>query len=188
MLFHTRSIFMYENRNISRIRKFLYPDACRTVVQALVTSRLDYGNALLYGLPNTIISRFQRIQNSAARIVNRVPMRDHITPVLMDLHWLPGERRIEYKILLYTFKALNGTSPAYIAGMVQTYRPTRSLRSQSQSLLCVPKTRATTYGDRTFGKAAAVLWNGLPQSLRSVDICETFKQKLKTYLFNKAFG
>ena len=85
--------------NISHIRRYLTIDATKALVHAFVTSRLDYGNALLIGLPRDQINKLQRIQNMAARVITFTPRRDHITPVLKDLHWLPVKCRTEYKIL-----------------------------------------------------------------------------------------
>ena len=83
----------HQIKNISRIRKYITNDACKTLIQSLVISRLDYGNALLYGLPQTTLRRLQLVQNSAARLITRTKRRDHITPVLKDLHWLPVAQR-----------------------------------------------------------------------------------------------
>ena len=94
----------FQIRNISKIRKFLTEDATKSLVQSLVMSRLDYGNSLLYGLPMTQISRLQRVQNTAARLIKRLPKSCHITPVLENLHWLPIAKRIEYKTLLHVYK------------------------------------------------------------------------------------
>ena len=102
-------------RNISRICNFLSEDATKTLVQSLVTSRLDYANALLYGLPSTTVGRLQRVQKTAARIIKRVPRTVHITPILKELHRLPLQQCIEFKVLLHTYKALNGLSPDYIS-------------------------------------------------------------------------
>lgn len=178
----------YHLRNIGRIRNYVTEDACRTLVNALVTSRLDYGNALLYGVPENILSQLQRVQNTAARIISRTPKRSHITPVLKALHWLPVARRIEYKILLYTFKALSGTAPQYICDLLQPYIPARSLRSDSQMLLCVPTLKTVMYGKRCFKNSAPVLWNQLPYDIKaSLTVC-TFKKKLKTHLFRNSFS
>ena len=67
-----------ELRRVSSIRHLLSTDATKTLVISLVLSRLDYCNSLLFGLPNTVLSRFQRIQNAAARLVLRLPRREHI--------------------------------------------------------------------------------------------------------------
>ena len=102
-------------RNISRICNFLSEDATKTLVQSLVASRLDYSNAFLYGLPSTTVGRLQRVQKTAARIIKRVPRTVHITPILKELHRLPLQQCIEFKVLLHTYKALNGLSPDYIS-------------------------------------------------------------------------
>jgi len=75
--------------NIGYIRRYLTSDASKSLVNGLITSRLDYCNALLNGLPQTSINKLQRIQNTAARIVTRTSRRSHMTPILKDLHWLP---------------------------------------------------------------------------------------------------
>ncbi|XP_062571108.1 uncharacterized protein LOC134233132 [Saccostrea cucullata] len=84
----------YQLRNIGRIRPLITEDACKTLVCSLVTSRLDYANALLYGINTTEIAKLQRIQNTAARIITRSRKREHITPILVSLHWLPIDKRI----------------------------------------------------------------------------------------------
>ena len=119
-------------RNIRHIRHCLTPEATNTLVHSLVTSRLDYGNALLYGISKSLVKKLQMVQNSAARLVCGVKKFDHITPVLRHLHWLPVEFRIKYKILLLTFKALNGMGPSYIRDMLNSYHPNCNLRQKFQ--------------------------------------------------------
>ena len=84
----------YHLRNISKIRKYLTEEATETRVHTFVSSKLDYCNPLLYGLPKHMISRLQSVQNTAARIVTLTKKFDHITPVLIHLHWLPVHFRI----------------------------------------------------------------------------------------------
>ena len=86
-----------------------------------VTSRLDSCNALLANLTEKDIGKLQRLQNIAARIVQRARHHEHITPILSALHWLPIDKRIKFKIILLTFKALNGTAPTYISDILHTY-------------------------------------------------------------------
>ena len=174
-------------RNIGHIRRCLTIDATKQLVQGLVLSRLDYCNSLLYGLPMELINKLQRIQNTGARIIMRTKRRDHITPVLIGLHWLPVHRRIEYKILMHTYKALHGVAPQYIRDMLQIYQPTRSLRSETTTTLVIPRTRTVMYGDRSFRKAAGTLWNSLPLTVRESPTLETFKKNLKTHLFRLEF-
>ena len=100
-------------RQINEIRTFLTEEAAATLVNCLVTSKLDNLNALLYGLPNYQIKRLQLVQNNAARIVSRARKCDNITPVLKKLHWLPVSVRIEFKILLLCFNSLQGIAPSY---------------------------------------------------------------------------
>ena len=128
-----RSMFFHLH-NIGKIRDYLTIDATRALVQAYVISRLDYCNALFYGLTATTRSRLQRAQNAAARVVTRSKKRDSITPVLRELHWLPVEHRVTYKIALITFKVLRGLAPPYLEELVQVYVPRRTLRSASERL------------------------------------------------------
>lgn len=178
----------YQLRNIGRIRQFITTDACKTLLHSLVTSRLDYGNALLYGISDSATRRLQKVQNTAARLVSSTSKREHITPVLYSLHWLPVHYRPQYKILMHTYKALYGTAPSYLTELVTPYQPSRSLRSEAETLLCVPKSRTVTYGDRCFGKVAATLWNNLPSQTRKATTLTTFKKGVKTHLFRRAFS
>ena len=173
----------FQLRNIANIRRYLTPTAAKSLVHSMVTSRLDYCNSLLVGLPSTLLNKLQRVQNAAARVITRTSKFEHITPVLRELHWLPIERRIQYKILLYTHKAVHGDSPQYIRDLVQVKTPGRSLRSSSTIQLCVPHTNTKTYGDRSFRKAAATLWNTLPDCMRNIPTVNSFKRALKTHLF-----
>ena len=129
------------------------------------------------------------IQNTGARIVTVIKKFDHITPVLIQLHWLPVHFRILFKVLLLVYKALNGMAPLYITELLNSYRTctcSRSLRSTDQKLLAVLKWRLKTYGDRAFSTAAPKLWNELPLDLRSLDTINLFKKHLKTDLFKKS--
>ena len=109
--------------NISRSRRSLTTDAAKILIQAYVMSKIDYCNSLLYGIPDKLLNRIQRIQNYAARVVLRLHKFSHITPALATLHWLPVKRRIDFKIALLVYKALNGQAPAYIADLLQPYDP-----------------------------------------------------------------
>ena len=119
-------------------------------MNALVISRLDYCNSILYGLPKFEHDKPQRIQNIAARLTTRTKRKQHITPAFKDLHWLPVKSPIAFKILLLTYKALNGHSPTYLTSLFNAYKPARSLRSSSQLLLQVPDVKTCTYGQRSF--------------------------------------
>ena len=177
----------FQLRNIGKIRKHISYDACETLIHAFVSSRLDCGNALLYGLPDCQIKRLQYILNTAARILTLTPSSDHITPILKSLHWLPIRQRISYKILLLTFKALNGTAPRYLSDLLVPHSCSRSLRSSEQHLLLIPKVNAKSFGQRAFSYAAPYLWNNLPLQIRSIDNLNRFKAGIKTFLFHQYF-
>jgi hypothetical protein len=178
----------YHVSNIGRIRHLLSAEVAEQLVHAFVTARLDNCNSLLSGIPKIQLDRLQHIQNMAARIVTRTKKHDHITPVLASLHWLPIRFRVQYKVLLLTYKALNGLAPPYLAELLQVYQPTRQLRSASQHLLTVPVARYVTVGDRAFSNNAPKLWNSLPLEVRASTSVGSFKTKLKTVLFQRAFS
>ena len=87
------------------------------LVHAIITSRVDYYNSLLYGLPNYQLNKLQRILNTSARLVCNAPRFCHISPLRRGLHLLPVKARIEFKILLITFKAIHGLAPKYLCDL-----------------------------------------------------------------------
>ena len=176
-----------ELRRITSIRQYLSQDATTKLVNALITSRLDYCNSVLAGLPLEQISRLQRVQNSAARLVMKTRKRDHITPVLRDLHWLPVRFRWRFKLAILAYRHFEGTLPSYLSGVLHTYQPSRSLRSCSEKLLKVPKRTLKTAGERSFSFLAPTVWNSLPASVRNQSCLGQFKSALKTHFFNEAF-
>ena len=171
-------------RNIGRVRPYLTKDAAESLAHAFISSRLDYCNALLFGIPSGMMTRLQQIQNAVARIVTRAKRFDHAEPLLKQLHWLPVDKRVQFKILLITFKALKGMAPPYIAELLQPYQPVRDLRSADQNTLLNPRTRLVTYGDRAFYSSAPRLWNMLPLKIRTAPTVPSFKKQLKTHLFS----
>ena len=175
-------------RNISRIRTFLSAENTKMLVHAFVMCRLDNCNSLLYGLPKHLIRRLQLVQNCAARLILCGAKHERITPLLRELHWLPVEQRVVFKILLLTFKALNNLSPSYIRDLLQTYKPSRSLRSSTMNLLVTPRSRLKFYGDRAFSVCAPKLWNNLPENVKYSPNLTSFKSNLKTYLFKRYFN
>ena len=175
-------------RNIAKIRHILSQKDAEKLVHAFVTSRLDYCNSLLSGCPNKSIKTLRWIQNASAHVLTRAGIRDHISPILASLHWLPVKLRIEFKILLLTYKALNDRAPSYLKDLIVPYYPNRTLRSQNAGLLVVPKISKSRIGARAFSHQAPLLWNHLPLSVREADTLSTFKSRLKTFLFDKAYS
>jgi hypothetical protein len=181
------TVCYFHLHNLSAIRGSLTREAAEKLVHAFVTSRLDSCNAILFNLPKSLISKLQRVQNTAARIVTRASRYASITAILHDLHWLPIQARIEFKICALTWKALHDRAPDYIKEMLTPYTASRSLRSNNQELLCVPKCRVK-YGERAFSAAAPRLWNTLPITLRQTEHYDLFKCRLKTHLFNQSYN
>ncbi len=157
------------------------------LIHAFMTSRLDYCNALLGGCFACLINKLQMVQNAAARVLTRTRKYEHISPVLSTLHWLPTKHRIDFKILLITYKALNGLAPQYLSELLSHYSPSRPLRSQNSGHLIIPRISKSTAGGRSFSYLAPKLWNNLPNTVREADTLCQFKSRLKTHLFNLAY-
>lgn len=181
-----RSSF-YHLKIIAKLKPFLSFNDLETVVHAFISSRLDYCNSLYVGISHQQLSRLQLVQNAAARLLTGTKKREHITPVLCSLHWLPVKFRIDFKILLVVFKALHNLSPNYISNLIKPYISARSLRSSNQLLLVTPQSKKKSKGDRAFSVAGPKLWNNLPLYIRQAPSVEVFRSQLKTYLFSLAF-
>ena len=176
----------YNIRALRHIRPMLDKKVANTVACSIVSTRLDYCNSLLYGASTQNIQRLQRIQNSLARVVSGTKKRDHIRPVLKDLHWLPVAQRIEYKVALITHKTLSTGQPVYLRSLINDYKPARPLRSEGQGLLTKPSASRSAVAERSFTQASVKIWNTLPDtedSLRKMQDQKFFKKNLKTYLF-----
>ena len=162
----------YHIRNIIKVRAYLSRESTERLVHATVTSRLDMGNILLYGLPQKLVSKLQRVQNAAVRPVTLTSRRTRITPILRGLHWLPISQRIEYKILTTVYRTLHCHAPDYLKDM---------LGHCDQNLVpraCeVPRARGAN-GTRAFPICGPRLWNKLPCPIRNATTLETFKKHL----------
>ena len=185
----TCSAAFYYLCNIRRIRKYLTKECTETLIHAFISSRLDYCNSLLFGVPECHLHKLQRVQNAAARLIFQESRFCHITPLLKSLHWLPVKYRIVFKIILITFKAIHGLAPAYISELISVRDTGRyDFRSNDGLLLapCRGKT-LTTLGDRSFHAAAPKLWNDLPGSIRNTQSLNKFKKAIKTILVAKFY-
>ena len=174
-------------RSIAKIKPFLSAHDLEIVIHALISSRLDYCNSLYSGISQSSLSRLQLVQNAAARLLTGTRRRDHITPVLASLHWLPVRFRIQFKILLFVYKALNGLAPPYISELLSYPPTTRTLRSADRGTLAVPTSNKRLRGDRAFAVVGPTLWNNIPLAVRSAPSVDSFKTRLKTLLYSQAF-
>ena len=132
----------------------------QSLVVSLVLSRLDYGNATLAGLPASLLNRLQSVLHAAARLVFSARKYDHVTPLLMELHWLGIMDRIEFKLATLVYCCLNGLAPSYLASefkSVACVDSRRRLRSAASNDLVIMRTRSKL-GDRSFSVAAAKTW------------------------------
>ena len=177
----------YHLRNISYIRKYLSSTTTEILVHAFVSSKLDYCNSLLYGLPNYQVKKLQHVQNAAAHLISLSRKHEHITPILLNLHWLPIHYRIVFKILLIMYKALNNPAPSYIRDLLTPYVPSHQLRSSSKNLLVIPHYNLKTYGARSFSVAAPTLWNTLLSDILNSSSVSVFKTDLKLSFLKKRF-
>ena len=128
--------------------------------------------------------------NTCARLICNESKYCHLTSLLMELHWLPIELRIEFNIILIVFKIFKGLAPSYLSSLITRKPESRyNLRNSSdKTLLSYPSFKSkATIGDRAFIFAAPKLWNNLPRDIRESSSINSFKSKLKTFLFKKAF-
>jgi hypothetical protein len=172
----------YHLRALKHIRPVLTDEMAMSIAVALIQSRLDYANSVLYHTSATNINKLQRIQNTAARLV--LPY-SHLSTNnrLAQLHWLPISRRIEFKLAIITYRLLNTEQPAYLRSLIQYDNPTRQLRSSVQRRLHVPVIK-TSIGERAFSSASPAVWNNLPLSIRLAPSLNSFKNQLKTFYFS----
>ena len=163
--------------DVAGVRNLLSDSDTELLMHAIVGSRLDYCNVLLYGVNKCIIQKFQRVQNAAARLVSRRRKNQSVRDVLISLHWLPIEERIIFKLLCIVYKILNGIAPESLLGLV-------SFRNSDPYLLNNVYLN-TNQGRRSFSYAAPRFWNALPLNIRSAASIDSFKRLTKHLLFNE---
>jgi len=185
-----RSCF-YQLRQLRSIQQSLTANARRLLAVAFIASRVDYCNAVLFGIPNRVVQQLQMVMNAAAHFVARTGKFAHITPVLRDvLHWLPVSKKTQFKVALLAFDCVRGMGLTYFTRVcvpVSDNTARSSLRSAQCGDLFVPKTR-TKLGTRSFHVAAPTVWNSLPTELRSTSVSrDTFKSRLKSHFYADAY-
>ena len=137
-------------RNIGNIQKYLSQETKEIIVHALVTTRLDYLNSILYGLPDYIIKRLQRLLNAAARIITNLRKYYHITDAMKKLHWLQIDSRIQYKVLVLVHACVHNIAPPYLSSLLTSYVPSREKRSSGKLILHQPIPNMVTYGKQSW--------------------------------------
>ena len=189
MLPHAKNVMrgcFYHLRRLRSSRSSLTDSAAKIIVHALISSRIDYCNSLLFGVSAAVSQRLQSVLNSSARLITCRQRFDHVTPALHDeLHWLPIQQRIQYEIALLMFKCLHGMDPAYLSAMcipVASLQNHRMLRSAAHDDIVQPRTHTRRISPRSFSSAAPALRNSLPTSVKNSSLTiGQFKSALKTH-------
>ena len=177
----------YQLRQLRPVTRSLPEESAKILVQAFISCRLDYCNALLYGISDNLFKRLQSIQNAAARFVTGASRHDHISPVLRSLHWLLLKQWVDYKLATLVYKSRRGRATSYLVDDCQLIADSGcpQLRSAHANVLTVLRTN-TRLGDRSFSVADPRIWNSLPASLRQPDIeFGHFKRLLTAFLFSE---
>ena len=154
---------LYYLRNRAKIRKYINVLTVEVLVHAFVNSKLDFCYSLLHDLPKYEINKLQSVQNAAARVIASLTTFDHISATLKELHWLPVEQRIIFKINFICFKILNNLPPANFVDLIHVYEAAKYLRSASDKWrLVIKPCNLKTYGLRAFSVIASILWKDWP--------------------------
>ena len=140
---------------------------------------------MVYLITVCIVCR--KFQNTAARILARLPRFSHISATLFDLHWLPIWYRITLKMCILTYQAYHRTAPSYLCDLIVPYVNTRSLRSNDKCLIKPCKPRLRYYGEKCFKYAGPQEWNNLPINILKSTSIKNVKPPLKTYLFRLVY-
>ena len=168
---HTCKSISTISTHFSTIQHYLTDDATKTLVVSLVLSRIDYCNSLLVGLPQSLVGKLQRVQNSTARLIVSALPHVHITPILRHLHWLPVRAWISCKTACLCFNAITSSTLACLSDLLHLYSPSRSLRSSADTrLLKIPLYKCKTKDDRAFSYFGPSVWNSLPLHIRNLQL------------------
>ena len=172
----TSACYLYL-RKIRSIRKYLSQKDTETLIHAFISSRLDVCNSLFFGLPKYSLLKLQRVQNAAVRTIFSLKKRESVSDHITSLHWLTVDQRVAFKILLLVFKCLNMMAPHPLIDLLKVKD------SYTNKLEVNTFFPSSEIGKRAFCYSAPRLWNCLPTSLRVLDNTDSFKAKLKHFLF-----
>ena len=182
----------YHLRQMRSVRRSLSVDAVKTLVNAFITSRIDYCNTVFSRVAVIHLRPLQSVLNAAARLIVKKRKYDPITATIRDvLYWLPIRQRIEYKLCDLVYIAVHHTAPVYLTELcvpVSIHRGRANLRSATHGDLSVAANKGTTYGRRSFAVSGPTSGNALSLSIREQSLSlGQFRSRLKTELFNSTF-
>jgi len=188
----TAAACFYHIRHLRQIRRRVGQEVTQQLVLALIMPRLDYCNSVLAGLPMSTLEPLQCVQNAAARLEFGLGRFDHVTPSLIQLHWLPVSYRIKFKLCCFIHAIYYGRSPTYLMQTVQSVSASRQrsgLRSSSTSAMdyTLPRLR-TKFHERAFSHAGPSTWNTVPDNIPTMADPVMFQKLLKSHYFNAAFN
>ena len=182
----------YHISDLRRIRCHLPLSTAKTISNSLITSRLDYCNSLINNILAMLfiselqdLSKLQRVQNCLAHVVLRAPRFSPSLP--LQLHWLPVNYRIKFKLSTLTYRALAIHQPPYLASLLHFSNVPRQLRSSTSQQLSIPRTKLNL-GKRAFSVAAPIIWNELPTTLKSCESLASFHKKSKHLSLQNCFS
>ena len=177
-------------RCISNIRRFIDVNTAKMLATSLVLSHLDYSNSVLCGLPKKSLTKLQRVQNWAAKIVLQREKLSDSRDALKTLHWLPVKERIDFKILCLVYKCLNKQAPDYLASLLKVKEHQRTTRSSTNLGITLeePAVRKSTFAARSFSVKGPQLWNAISVEAKSQKTFYSFKRSIKTFLFRRAYA
>ena len=150
------------------------------LIHAIISHRLDYCNVIFNNMNKENLNKLQKCHNAAAKVIVS-PSHSSAVERLKELHWLPIESRVVYKILMIVFKILHGQCTT-----LKLHFKISNLRSGSSNQLETPNFK-TKYGKRIFEYSGSRYWNVLPENIRTIDNIMKFKKELKTLLFNNFY-
>lgn len=172
-------------KQISRVKHLFDQKTLVFIIQSLVFSKLFYCSTVWSNTSNKNITRLQRVQNYAARIVTKTRKFDHITPVLKQLKWIPVSDVLYLREAVMTYKCINNIGPNYLCSKVMSCQlKKRPYSLRNEGYLRPPKFRTTT-GQRAFIYRACKIWNSIEESLKQCPNVSLFKYKLKNMLVNR---
>ena len=183
----THSVLHHSYADDTQLQKSAPPCYISDLLSAM---QLCIGDIKSWMTTNMLLDRLQRVQNSAARLILRLPKSSNITQHLVSLHWLPVKSRITYKVASLCYCCVNNTAPVYLSDLIQKKAlPLYNTRSSSDPSLLSdrPACSKKTLGDRSFSYSAPSVWKSIPLSIRSSPSPSSFKSALKTHLFRSAF-
>ena len=186
---HVVKVAGYHLRNISFIKKYLDENSIKKLISNHVISKLDYTNSVYYGLPNYLLKKLQLIMNRAARLIKGRSLRDRVTPILIELHWLPVKARIVYKQCVMVRQAIRHGKPKYVRDMLTDFRTDSDiiLRHDDDGDRLMEPRFYKEAGRRAFVNCAPRLYNAIPANIKMAETVDVFKKRLKTYLFTEAY-